>query len=486
MYTSEFGEMRFITYTANGGLSMGFGSRDSIFYIFLLAISFTLVACSPFSIDNLTLSEQENDEVGEGLIIITRESNLVLACEEGSLPLVSDQEIYPVPNLEEPEIRIPFRDPTFHTCIVRVTDAKTDLSLDDPSKGMKNEYSRVQAFNADGSLFLVRSTEAYWYLYDANTLERLIQIPIEDEPRWDAVDPHLLYYFDETQLRSLDVSRGQNRIVHDFAEDFPDHNLSTVWTRYEGSPSLDGRYWGLMAQDQNWDAVTLLTYDLHEDQVLAVRELEGEVSIDSVTISPHGTYLLAYYDSYCEPGQLGDQDRPCGLMVYDRDLIRGRSVVPIIGHSDTALDGSGREVVVFQDIREDEISFVDLESGEIKTLFPIDFQHSPIGFHFSGRATDKPGWILISTYSGAQPSATWMDDGVFAVELAPGSRILRLAHTHSVVDEDQEHDYWAEPQASVNHDFTRVVFTSNWGRSGTDQIEMYMILLPASALADQP
>jgi hypothetical protein len=40
-----------------------------------------------------------------------------------------------------------------------------------------------------------------------------------------------------------------------------------------------------------------------------------------------------------------------------------------------------------------------------------------------------------------------------------------------------EHDYWAEPQASVNRDFTRVLFTTNWGRSGTDEVEMYMIEL---------
>jgi hypothetical protein len=41
-----------------------------------------------------------------------------------------------------------------------------------------------------------------------------------------------------------------------------------------------------------------------------------------------------------------------------------------------------------------------------------------------------------------------------------------------------EQDYWAEPHASVNQDFTRVVFTSNWGRSGTEEVDMYMIILP--------
>ena len=72
-----------------------------------------------------------------------------------------------------------------------------------------------------------------------------------------------------------------------------------------------------------------------------------------------------------------------------------------------------------------------------------------------------------------------MDDQVFALELRPDGRVVRLAHTHSLVDPDMEHDCWAEPQAGVNPDFTWVVFTSNWGRSGTGEVEMSMIELPA-------
>jgi hypothetical protein len=38
-----------------------------------------------------------------------------------------------------------------------------------------------------------------------------------------------------------------------------------------------------------------------------------------------------------------------------------------------------------------------------------------------------------------------MDDQGFGVELKAGGRVVRLAHTHSPVGENQEHDYWAEP-----------------------------------------
>jgi hypothetical protein len=71
-----------------------------------------------------------------------------------------------------------------------------------------------------------------------------------------------------------------------------------------------------------------------------------------------------------------------------------------------------------------------------------------------------------------------MDDVVFVIELLPGGRVVRLAHTRSIVDDRQNHDYWAEPHASANRNLTRILFTSNWGRSGSEQVDMYMVVLP--------
>jgi hypothetical protein len=64
---------------------------------------------------------------------------------------------------------------------VRVIDRHADLSPDP-----RNEYSRVQSFNADGSTILVYGTEAEWYLYDASSLQPLGRVLLGAEPRWDA------------------------------------------------------------------------------------------------------------------------------------------------------------------------------------------------------------------------------------------------------------------------------------------------------------
>jgi len=406
--------------------------------------------------------------------------------------LVTDFEVRQTPSLSEPAARAPFRDPVFGTCLVRVTDRTTDLSPDDASAGLKNEYSRVQSFNADGSRILVLGLEATWYLYDAHTLQPLGQLPFGGPvaPRWDASNPDLLYFSEGTSLMAYNVQTGEQTLVHDFAADFTGQSLAAVWTRYEGSPSLDGRYWGLMAEDQDWLTAAFLIYDQQTDQVIATRDMhsasELDREIDSVTISPLGNYFLAFFDDYCEPGQLGSDADPCGLMVYDRDLKNGRGLLRIAGHSDLALDAEGREVMVYQDIDTDNISMLDLATGAVTPLWPIDFSHTSTGLHFSGRAFRQPGWALVSTHDGDPAAYTWMDDQVFAMELKPGGRVVRLAHTHSLVDESQEHDYWAEPHASASPDFTRVLFTTNWGRSGTAEVEMFLISLPPDWLDQLP
>ncbi|KAF0106786.1 MAG: putative lipoprotein [Anaerolineaceae bacterium] len=393
---------------------------------------------------------------------------------------VTGFEVRQAPQRDEPAARLPFRDPVFGSCLVRVTDRRADLAAGDTSPGLKNEYSRVQSFNADGNLILVRGVDGTWYVYSAATLQPLGQVPLDVEPRWSATNPFVIYYSSETRLMSYDLRTGATAAVHDFIVDAP--GAVMVWTRYEGSPSADGRYWGLMAEDENWLASFYIVYDLQTDTVAAARDLRAwpndEREADSVSISPLGNYFLVQMDKYCDYGQLGTEARPCGLMVYDRDLRNGRGLLRVVGHSDTALDADGREVFVYQDIDTDNLSMLDLQTGTITALWPLDFSHTGFGFHISGRAFDLPGWVVVSTHDGDPISYTWMDDSVFAVELKPGGRVVRLAHTQSLVDENQEHDYWAEPQASVNLDFTRILFTTNWGRSGTGEVEMYMIELP--------
>jgi hypothetical protein len=469
----------------NGGMMKGRLHLFSLIFL-LLSISCNLVD----QISSIQEDAESESEELEDLVLDDQEEfgYYVLAdipfpelglCPPQEMTLVTDLDVYQTPDLPEPEPRTPFRDPVFGTCIVRVTDRKNDiLNLYDTSKGIKNEYARIQSFNADDSLLLAWSIESFWYIYDVASLMPLGEVPVLVEPRWDAHDPNLLYFTDATKLMSYDLLEGRISEIRDFANDFPGADVPAVWTRYEGSPSYDTRYWGLIANDSEWNPLAFLIYEIQTNSIV-IKEIPPGYSIDNVTISPLGNYFLASFDEYCEHGQVGNDANPCGFMVYDNNLENGRSLLRIIGHYDALLDADGREVVLYQDIDTDNISMLDLETGKVTVLFPIDFSHTGIGFHFSGRASDQAGWGLVSTYNGGHPTAfTWMDNSIFAVELKPNGRVVRLAHTHSLYDENIEHDYWAEPHASVNRDFTRIIFTSNWGHTGTEEVDMYMIVLP--------
>jgi hypothetical protein len=414
------------------------------------------------------------------------ESELAGSCPGPEPTFIVDLTLRPETPSAEPPARQFFRDPVFGRCLVRVTDRTADLSPDDDSEGLKNEYSRVQSFNADETRILVRSTGGTWYLYDATTLRPIRQVPLGIDPRWDAADPDLIYFSEGTRLLAYDVESDGISLIHEFADDFPGQDIVAVWTRYEGSPTADGRYWGFMAENENWETVALLVYDQESDLIVARRDLPGPYEIDSVCISPLGDFFLAFYDNYCERNQPGSDEDPCGLMVYDADLTNGRSLLRIVGHADLALDAQGREVLVYQDIDEDNLSMLDLATGDITPLLPLDFSGHGFGLHISGRSLNQPGWVVVSTHDGDAATYTWMDDQVFAVELVPGGRVVRLAHTQSVVDENQEHDYWAEPQASANRSLTRILFTTNWGRSGTAQVEMMQLELPADWICRLP
>ncbi|MCK4726766.1 MAG: hypothetical protein KAT29_13225, partial [Anaerolineales bacterium] len=128
------------------------------------------------------------------------------SCDYSQFTPITDFEVRQIPAISEPAHRVPFRDPVFGTCLVRVTDRSSDLAPGDSSKGMKNEYSRVQSFNADESRLVVFTTDGNWYLYDARSLQPLGQLPIWHEPRWDAEDPDLLYFTEETRLMSYRIS----------------------------------------------------------------------------------------------------------------------------------------------------------------------------------------------------------------------------------------------------------------------------------------
>lgn len=355
-----------------------------------------------------------------------------------------------------------FRDAVAGTCLVRATAHDQE-----PPEGFaRNDYSRRQAFNADGSRFLVQDRHGAWYLYDARSLRwlRRLEGPRGDaEPQWDPRDPRSLVYLPSKggmSLSRLDVESNRSRVIADFRGRLPWPQAERAWTRGEGSPSADGRTWCFLAQARDGRTLGAFSYDLGTDEVVATRSLD--VAPDSISASPSGRWCV-----------LSGERKDGGTVAWTRDFSRSRELTPDSEHSDIARNTDGHDAYVWIDQQgRGELMMVDLDSGRRTALLPTWIAGSASSVHVSGKAFDRPGWVLVSTFN-RKGGSSWLQEQLLAVQLRPESQVLRLGYHHS-----RYKTYASQPQATVSRDFRRVLFNSNWEGESADDVDAYLLRLP--------
>ncbi len=396
------------------------------------------------------------------------------------------------PALSKPAKGVRIQEPNFKTCLFRATDHRTEPS----SYYLRNDYSRRQAFNANNTYFLAYTNDGSWHLYDANTLKYLRTLtPLagDAEPQWHPTDPNTLYYVPINggkKLLKVDVRNNQSSTVVDFSGKLPSWAASAthIWTRSEGSPSANGRYWGFLVYDDSWNLLGYIVWDLQQNRLAGSRQASG--SVDNGSISASGRWFIVSGD---------------GVWAWSADFSQKKKIDAYGGvHSDLAIGPQGHDYFVSADYESDggDVYFVDLDScpsvAASATTAPecprtVLFSMYPTGgwatMHFSGKAFNKPGWILISTYDTQSNRSTmpWFENKIFAMELKASPKVYPLAFTRRVPSAQElgqtgADAYWTEPHASVNRDFTRIAFNSNWGNSAGADVDVYMIELPANAV----
>jgi hypothetical protein len=366
--------------------------------------------------------------------------------------------VAPTPHLPRPAKGVMQLDPAFHTCVVRATDH----AAEPPSTAFtRNDYARRQAFNANNTRFIAYASGGAWVLYDANTLAflRVLNGPAGDaEPQWDPIDPHTLIYVPNNggmKLLRLDVESNVTTVAADFAGRLPWSDAARVWTHSEGSPSADGRYWCLLAETSSFGALGVFTYDLQANTILGTKALD--TSPDWVSMSPSGRSCVV-----------------SGTTAYDRTFTTSRTLLDGSEHADLALGADGHDYYVYVDFADTGyIRMVDIDTGVNTPLFPTYINGATTSLHISGKAFSRPGWALISTFNHSGTTEQWLHERVMAFELKASPKLINLAHHHSKYNE-----YWTQPQASVSRDFSRVMFTSNWGSTSATDVDAYMLVLP--------
>ena len=411
--------------------------------------------------------------------------------------VIDDFTVYPIPEIPKPAKGKPFRDPTFHTEIVRISDRKQDkLTAWGKTLGMiLNEYARVDPENCDGSRAVFKSPKdsGRWFVYDLDTFEMIVDIYKqardkklvigELEPRWDRYDPNVFYFSQKGALFKYDISNKKIEMVRDFKKDFGE-DVYYLRNRYEGRPSFDSRYWAFRAdggRSRGWKTLAWVWYDLRENTILGSRQ--DPPGSDHVSMGMFGNFFCV--------GTMGH-------VAYNlEDFQAGKVSIklsPTTTHADLAITAEGREAMVYQNGKNDWIEMTYLDTGQTVKL--ISYTHKTTwdemlkggaGLHISGLSIGTPGWVLVSWYGGApRKPFSWQHQALFMLELKENPRVWRVAHTHCPWAEATAKDYWAEAFAAINAAGTRVYWGSNWDEAEkeTRTIEVYSANLPETWYSD--
>ncbi len=387
--------------------------------------------------------------------------------------LVLGQDDSPIPSSwTRPAQNSPYVDPTYGTSIRRISSAEG-------TRFNRNDYSRRQAENADGSLFFTYHGDASFHVYDRTTTDevQILAMAPGAEPQWHPTNPTAIRhvegsnsYVGDLQLFETDVTSGETRTIADLGPRikarYPDAQYMN--DRAEGSPSADGDRYAWIVWNGDEERVGVVSYDLGTDTILGFTDIkDGDIDgngfglLDYVSMSPSGTHVIAGYWY--------------GTFVYDADLTNERQINAKGDHSDIAIGADGVDHYVYIDFSATSyggwLVSVNLNTLERTRIFDLYRTKSNTSVHVSGKGYNKPGWVVVSTYS-CKVDVGWACEKVMAVEIAGEKRIVNLAHTQNCGEE-----YWTEPHASVNRDFTRIYFNSDAGSCGIDA-EVYEISVP--------
>jgi hypothetical protein len=447
--------------------------HNSRFLMAIVAASFTLAGCGgggDTPSDAAPSTSVDTGTASDGATAAVARSVCDAGVYGADFTLSTVQSIDLVATLPKPAKGVQLIEPAYKTCVVR----STDHVADGVSGFTRNDYSRRQAFNADSSKFIAYALDGAWHLYDAKSRARLKALagPAGDaEPQWSSTNPDVLYYIPTNgvgmKLNELTVSSGVTRTLGDFGTrlkaEWP--TAHAAWTKSEGSPSKDGRYWCFMVDDEQFEGVGVFTWDRDTDTILGTMSVDGERP-DHVSMSPSGSHCVV------------SGDGPRGTVAYARDFKTNRKLLQKSEHSDIAIDANGDDAYVSVDYQSDkgDLFMVNLRTGERTALLPTYVAGSATALHVSGKSFNNPGWVLVSTY-GDYGGTQWLHKKIFAVQLKASPKVYNLAFTRAV-----DNGYWTEPHATVNRDFTKVLFNSNWGVNSDTDVDAYMIELPAGAV----
>jgi len=418
-------------------------------------------------------------------------------------PLSGDNPLFPLKEMNVPEVGKPFKDFHFSTKLTRVTQINGIEG--------RQEYSRFDPFNSNQSMIVllhdsgnynVYKTQSMPYNSQENFVTRTNNI---EDPRWDNNNPNLLWGLVDFELVKDNVTTGTREVIKDFSKDptikpiiSKEPDIYRVTMRQEGEASHDRRYWAFILQGSQDDyrARYIFCWDRKQDKVLGLYKLSAKESeIDWVGMSFNGNWILI-------GGMENNTGNLKGLTMANRQLSQFHRLDYTTSHSDVGLDINGNEVIVMQNSRTD---YIDLIPLDVKTRPILDSggsyentnrtplirlfynSESPKGFNAGVHIScNTPGYCMVSTYiSSDHKEKNWLDRAQVLVKLDPkkprGFYLAKVYNTHQ--------SYWEETHGTMTKDGSRIVWASNWNQAvGSEKVFLMQLDMPPNwkALLDKP
>ena len=427
--------------------------------------------------------------------------------------LTAGQDKGAMPNTPRPAMGVATEDPTYHSCVTRLTDnaEKHPAQPLRAGDGTRLAPNAQQAFNANDSAFLLRTQDGEWHIYSPQTgkaIRRLTRIAGDAEPQWDPKDPNVLYYMngDGEGMKlfklTIDLSPAGTYTV-EVAADFG-AEIRKIWPAATharmrgGAPSFDGNTWCLMADQKNgdnWKTLGLFTWNLKEGKLLGKLE-NPSASPEYVTTSPSGSHCVAQYPyPHGITAYRSNFATPYSDSVASQRLQIAQSVY--MKYPDVARNSKDEDVYVGFDVSSTPhmVYTVNLTSGKADRtrLLETSFGDSTdTGVQISGRASNRPGWILLTTFGeqdqgvhnlkGDDAKRRWFHRKLFAMNIDTKA-VLSVANNHHDWTEDSsQNTTWPRPNGTVNRDFTRMLFDSNWNSMNANDVDAYLVEIPSGAV----
>ena len=419
-------------------------------------------------------------------------------------PLTAGTAVGDMPATPRPATGVATEDPTWHSCVVRLTKhAETQ-----PEHPVFTPHAAQQAFNADDSAVLLRTDHGEWHIFDPKTgkaIRKLDKIAGDAEPQWDPKNPNVLHYLNvdgkDMKIFRLTVELSPNgtdksELLADMGAQLHQHWPTATHARTRGgTPSDDGRTWCFMAErneGSNWNTLGLFTWDLQTGKIIGTQSLPPSAP-EYITTSPSGSHCVVQFPY------------PNGVHAYKRDFsapysaqVSGNTLKLLNQgyqkYGDVARNAQGQDMYVGFDVFSNphQLFMTNLTTGEKTTLLTTSFgENTDTGLQVSGRALQRPGWVLVSGFgerkdgvynvAANDPDRKWFHRKMFALSLENPPKVLSIANLHHLWD-GSKNETWPRPHGTVNRSFTRMLFNSDWDSLNPRDLDTYLVEIRSDAV----